>query len=46
MQTPGKPEDITVLIAEETPSLMDRIPADLEGFPVEVKAARERGVDR
>ena len=37
---------ITVLIARETPSLLEQIPEELDGFPVEVKVAGEfRAVD-
>ena len=37
---------ITVLIAERAPSLLEQIPEELDGFPVEVKVAGEfRAVD-
>ena len=32
---------ITVLIAQETPSLLEQIPADLDGYPVQVKVTGE-----
>ena len=37
---------ITVLVAQEAPSLLEQIPADLDGYPVEVKVTGEfRAVD-
>ena len=37
---------ITVLIARETPSLLEQIPTDLGGYPVEVRVTGEfRAVD-
>ena len=32
---------ITVLVAQETPSLLQLIPNDLDGYPVEVKVTGE-----
>lgn len=32
---------ITVLISKETPSLLEQIPTDLGGYPVEVKVTGE-----
>lgn len=32
---------ITVLVAQKTPSLLEKIPPDLDGYPVEMKVTGE-----
>ena len=44
-ESSGRP-CITVMITQETPSLLELIPRELDGFPVEVKTTGEfRAVD-